>query len=97
YALINGLMTRDGTTRRKRIPTSVNSPTLTPAASALIHNITGTKVNKTAKAIIITAIIIIGMISITLIKNSSSIHLLVIERQFSYLLREQFLLAYLFQ
>src|SRR5699024_8715085 len=62
-ALINGLITLLGTTRRKRIPTKVNNPTFTPAAKALIHSMTGTKVNKMASAIKITAIIIIGAIS----------------------------------
>src|SRR5699024_10244785 len=60
YALINGLMTRDGTTRRKRIPNKVNKPTFTQADKALIHRATGTNVNKITNAININAIIIIG-------------------------------------
>src|SRR5699024_11312704 len=38
-------------------------PTFTPAASALIHNVTGINVNNTASAIKITAIITSGKIS----------------------------------
>ncbi len=51
-ALINGFTTRDGITRRSLIPTSVKILIRTPAANAEIHSIIGTKVKKTAKAII---------------------------------------------
>src|SRR5699024_11619032 len=59
---MSGLMTLEGITLLNRIPTSVNRPILTPAARALIHNITGTNVKSIANAISITAMMIIGMI-----------------------------------
>src|SRR5699024_6544931 len=69
YALIKGLITRDGTTRRNLIPTNVNKPTRTPAANALIQSATGTNVNNTTSAIKIIAIKITGKTSANYMLN----------------------------